>query len=89
MTVAREVRVHGSVQGVFFRDSCRKKAGERKVRGWVRNEPDGSVAAYFEGDLDAVEELVAWCHTGPPRATVAGVEVREVPAQGATAFQVL
>lgn len=88
-TVARRVSVHGRVQGVFFRDSCRHEAEAAGVHGWVRNEPDGSVAAHFEGRLDRVEELVEWCRTGPSRARVRRIEVNDVVPSGTTTFQVL
>lgn len=87
-TIAREVRVHGRVQGVFFRDSCRREAEQRGVAGWVTNEADGSVTAYVEGDPAAVDALVLWCRTGPPRAHVTAVEVREAAAEGLAGFEV-
>lgn len=87
--VARRVVVHGRVQGVFFRDSCRREAGRAGVSGWVRNEPDGSVGALFEGPPFAVEQLVAWCHEGPPHARVERVEVTDARPDGATGFDVL
>lgn len=87
--VAREVVVHGRVQGVFFRDSCRREAARAGVTGWVRNEPDGSVAARFEGAAPAVDRMVDWCRHGPPRARVDRVEVREASPGGNGAFDVL
>jgi acylphosphatase len=87
--VARAVVVHGRVQGVFFRDSCRREADRAQVTGWVRNEPDGSVAAFFEGPAAAVESLVAWCRQGPSRARVDRVEVAAVAARGSTTFEVV
>jgi acylphosphatase len=87
-TVARQVRVTGRVQGVFFRDSCRSAAREHGVAGWVTNEPDGSVRAWFEGPGAAVAALVEWCHSGPPSARVAGVEVDEVAPEGLDGFEV-
>jgi acylphosphatase len=86
--VARSVVVHGLVQGVFFRDTCRQRAELAQVVGWVRNEPDGTVAAWFEGPADAVQRMVAWCHDGPPRARVERVEVEQVRPTGSTTFDV-
>ncbi len=86
--VARKVTVHGRVQGVFFRDSCIREAQRVGVTGWVRNEPDGSVAAHFEGPVDAVEHMVAWCHQGPPRARVDEVLATEARPTGAAGFAV-
>lgn len=87
--VARRVVVHGRVQGVFFRDSCRQQAERSEVAGWVRNEPDGTVAALFEGRAEAVDRLVAWCQEGPPRARVNRVDVMETVPSGRTRFDVL
>jgi acylphosphatase len=50
MTVRKRVRAHGRVQGVFFRDSTRREAQSAGVAGWVRNNPDGTAEAVFEGD---------------------------------------
>ena len=87
--VARRVVVHGLVQGVFFRDSCRREADREGVAGWVRNEPDGSVAALFEGSEEDVDHLVRWCRSGPPRARVERVDVIDAEPTGAASFDVL
>ncbi len=84
--VARRVVVHGRVQGVFFRDTCRREAERLGVGGWIRNEPDGSVAAHLEGPAEAVDELVAWCHDGPPAARVDRVEVGPAQPTGCLGF---
>jgi acylphosphatase len=80
--------IDGRVQGVFFRDSCRREAAAAGVAGWVRNRDDGRVEAVFEGDETAVERLVAWCRHGPPRAAVTSVSVRDEPAAGDRDFRV-
>ncbi|HSE09288.1 MAG TPA: acylphosphatase [Nocardioidaceae bacterium] len=87
--IARRVVVHGLVQGVFFRDSCRRQAELSRVAGWVRNEPDGTVGALFEGPRDAVVAMVDWCRQGPPRARVERVEVAEAGPTGSQTFDVL
>ena len=78
----------GEVQGVFFRDTCRRVAGEHGVAGWVRNLPDGRVEAAFEGDAEGVERLVGWARQGPPRARVTEVSVRDEPAEGLATFDI-
>jgi acylphosphatase len=80
--------VSGEVQGVFFRDTCRRIAGQQGVTGWVRNLPDGRVEAVFEGDAENVERLVRWARRGPSRAMVAAVAVHDEPAEGLTAFEI-
>jgi acylphosphatase len=82
------VVVSGHVQGVWFRESCRREAGARDVAGWVGNRADGTVEAVFEGREPAVAEVVAWCRIGPPRAVVTGVEVTPEPPAGLVGFRV-
>ena len=89
MTIRRRVVVSGQVQGVFFRDSCRREARSRQVAGWVRNNSDGTVEAVFEGDPDAVTTLVDWAHDGPPGAQVSRVEVAEEEPEGLSGFRVV
>ena len=68
------VRAHtiikGIVQGVFFRAHTQQEARRLGVSGWVKNRYDGSVEAVFEGDREAVEAVITWCHSGPPHAHV-------------------
>jgi acylphosphatase len=87
-TIRRRVVVRGHVQGVFFRDTCRREARSRGVSGWVRNAADGSVEAAFEGEPAAVEALIDWSHRGPRGAEVTTVDVIEEPPQGETRFRV-
>jgi acylphosphatase len=82
------VVVTGRVQGVWFRDSCRQQARAEGVAGWVRNRGDDAVEAEFEGPAAAVDRMVAWCRTGPPRARVDGVAVESVPPTGAPGFRI-
>lgn len=78
MSVRRaRVRIRGRVQGVFFRGEARARAESLDLKGWIRNEPDGSVAALLEGEPDKVESMVAWCRRGPRGAHVEKVEVVE------------
>jgi acylphosphatase len=84
----RRVVVHGDVQGVFFRDTTKRHAGSRGVAGWVTNRADGAVEAVFEGDPEAVEQLVRFAHEGPRGAQVESVEVSEEEPEGLTGFEV-
>jgi acylphosphatase len=87
--IRRRVLVSGTVQGVFYRDTCQTVAQQLGVTGWVRNLPDLRVEAVFEGRPEAVTELVAWCHEGPRRARVSSVEVIEEDPVGERSFDVL
>jgi acylphosphatase len=82
------VVVSGRVQGVWFRDSCREEARALGVRGFVRNRADGAVEAEFEGPEAAVERMIAWCHTGPPRARVDVVNTERIATIGEPGFRV-
>ncbi|HET7146847.1 MAG TPA: acylphosphatase [Gaiellaceae bacterium] len=84
----RRVIVHGRVQGVGFRFAVARAARTRGVAGWVRNRRDGTVEAHFEGEADAVESLVRFCHAGPRGADVVRVEAADAAPEGAASFVV-
>ncbi|MEV4141014.1 acylphosphatase [Dactylosporangium sp. NPDC049742] len=84
----RRVLVSGRVQGVCYRDTCRRVAVGAGVGGWVRNLDDGRVEAVFEGPLEAVERLVAWTRQGPAEASVSRVEVHAESPEGLAVFAI-
>jgi len=84
----RRVVVHGNVQGVFFRDSCRREASSRGVAGWVSNRRDGAVEAVFEGDADAVSSMVDWCSRGPRGADVSSMDETSEEPEGLSGFEI-
>jgi acylphosphatase len=86
--VRRRVVVDGRVQGVFFRESCRREAVAAGVAGWVCNHDDGRVEAVLEGPGRAVEQVVAWCRHGPRTAMVTSVEVAVETPAGLVGFRV-
>ena len=71
------VWIEGRVQGVFFRAYMRDAAKKEGVRGWVRNTPDGRIEAIMEGEADAVDRMIQWCHRGSPLSRVDDVIVEE------------
>ncbi|HEY4652436.1 MAG TPA: acylphosphatase [Pontibacter sp.] len=72
------MRVYGKVQGVFFRASTQEKARQLGLKGFVQNEPDGTVYLEAEGKPETIAELKAWAHHGPEHARVEKVEVQEL-----------
>ena len=86
--VRRHVVVRGRVQGVWFRESARRRATELGVGGWVRNRGDGAVEAELEGDAEAVAVLVDWFGHGPSGARVESIEIEERDLAGETGFAV-
>jgi acylphosphatase len=84
----RRVVIQGRVQGVFFRGSTVEQARQVGVSGWVRNRPDGTVEAVFEGNAAQVAEMVRYCHEGPPWARVERVEEFEEAPEDLEGFGV-
>jgi acylphosphatase len=86
--IRRRVVASGRVQGVFFRDSTRRRAESLGVAGWITNRGDGAVEAVFEGDPEAVESMVHFAREGPGNASVGDLEVSEEEPEGLTGFRV-
>lgn len=79
--------VSGRVQGVWYRESCRREADRLGVAGWVRNDALGHVEIEAEGRRADVERLLAWARRGPARAAVESVAVTDdLPVQGEAGF---
>jgi len=82
------LKIHGRVQGVFYRDSMRREAERLAVTGWVQNCDDGTVEAMVQGAPTAVEAIVHWARSGPPHARVEHVNTE--PGDGDyTSFEIL
>ena len=77
MTIVRNLRISGRVQGVGFRIYMERKARELNVTGWVRNRRDGSVEAVAQGGADAVEAMIVWARRGQSSAVVSEVRITE------------
>ncbi len=86
--VRAHVFVTGRVQGVGYRYATVDTASQLGLSGWVRNLPDSRVEAVFEGDLEVVEEMIRWCHSGPPAAMVQEVVVEYEEPEGLQGFEV-
>lgn len=86
--IRRRVLISGRVQGVAYRDTCRRVATEHGVTGWVRNLGDGRVEAVFEGTEEQVDRMVEWARHGPRLASVRDIAVQTEPAEGLTGFLV-
>lgn len=87
--IRRRIVVAGRVQGVWFRDSTRRRAERSGVAGWARNRADGTVEIVAEGEPLAVEALVDYCRHGPPDARVDEIRVSVEEPEGLVGFTVL
>jgi acylphosphatase len=86
--IALRVRVTGRVQGVWYRGWTEAEARRRGLRGWVRNEPDGSVLAVLAGPPAEVAAMTEAMRHGPPDARVAHLESSATEDEGWTGFEV-
>ena len=75
--VSKLLRIHGRVQGGYFRESMCQKAAELGITGWVRNRRDGTVEALVQGTAEAVGHMLEWAKKGPEMASVTALEVTE------------
>lgn len=70
-----KLKVFGKVQGVFYRDTVRKKALSLGLSGFARNEQDGSVTVVARGSENGLGELLKAAEQGSSKAQVAKMEV--------------
>jgi acylphosphatase len=80
--------VSGKVKGVYFRHSTREKAIALGITGFVKNLPDRSVYIIATGIKEQLDELVAWCRSGPPKAQVSDVHVQPETLQPFDRFNI-
>ena len=80
MTEGRSFRVVGRVQGVGYRWFAQKAARIEGLTGWVRNDPDGSVEAFAEGERESLDRFEVRLGHGPAGARVEAVDVVPQPA---------
>lgn len=84
-----DIKVTGKVQGVFYRASTKAVADQLGVKGFVKNEEDGSVYIEAEGDKLMIEAFLEWCHEGPDRARIEQVECNEGELKNYRNFEVV
>ena len=81
--------VKGKVQGVFYRQTAKEKAGELEMGGNIKNAPDGDVHIIATGNKEQLQEFIAWCRRGPPEAIVDEVSTEEIPLQPFDSFKIV
>ena len=82
------IRIHGDVQGVGFRYECKRKADELGVKGYVRNESDGTVYAEAEAEEDTFAKFISWCRTGPAYSHVSKIDISDAVLTGFKTFRI-
>ena len=84
---SKKLRIHGLVQGVFYRGWSAETARALGVRGWVRNRRDGSVEMLLVGDETAVNRMIERCREGPPVARVDRIDVEPTTEEAPAGFE--
>jgi len=81
-TKALRIRIRGRVQGVGFRFHAVRLAEEHGISGWVRNNPDGTVESFAEGEERVLDRFLEGLREGPSASRVDDVEIRETDPSG-------
>ena len=69
-----DLSIYGKVQGVGFLYSEQRKAVLLDIKGYVKNQHDGSVFGAVQAETTPVEYSVKWCHQRPPAADMSRIE---------------
>jgi len=83
------VIIKGKVQGVFFRATAKDMADNLGVKGFVKNSPDGNVEITASATGEKLNQFIAWCKKGPPRAVVTDIKVEELHFEDFTSFRII
>jgi acylphosphatase len=83
------IKIHGKVQGVFYRATAKAVADQLGVKGFVKNEKDGTVYVEAEGDAFSLGEFLEFCHKGPDKAVVEKIETTETGTKNYRNFEIL
>jgi acylphosphatase len=68
------IKVTGRVQGVWFRQYVKEKALTLNLKGFVKNNSDGTVTIEACGTEFSLKELLKWSQTGSKLARVDDIE---------------
>jgi acylphosphatase len=81
--------ITGKVQGVFYRKSAKEKGCELKITGMVKNIAGGEVEIIASGTKEQLDNFIAWCKVGPPKAVVTKIQIQEQPFQPFSGFLII
>jgi len=86
---AVKVIIYGKVQGVGFRNFIFLHAKRLNIKGYVKNNPDGTVEAVFEGDEDNINKMIELCKRGPERARVDKIDIKDTEIKNYQDFRII
>lgn len=81
--------VGGLVQGVFFRVYAKKEAEQLNLKGFSKNQNDGSVYIEVEGDKKSLGKFLSWCKKGSTLAKVDNIKISEGKLQNFKNFKII
>ncbi len=84
-----DIKVTGKVQNVNFRKAAKEKADILGLKGFVRNEADGSVYIEVEDGKHELAEFVLWCDMGPNKSQVESILLQNGDIKNFTDFKIL
>ncbi len=88
MIIHKRLKITGEVQGVFYRATAVQQAKELNLRGWIRNDEEGSVTASVQGEEEKINEFIEWCRQGSPMAKVNHVDEEECEIENFKGFEI-
>ncbi|KAL4921533.1 Acylphosphatase-like domain-containing protein [Aspergillus aurantiobrunneus] len=74
-------KVHGTVQGVGFRDFTLKRASEYGLKGWVKNTDCGRVEGEAQGPEETIQKFLEDINNGPRLAHVVKLEQKTLASR--------
>ena len=80
--------VSGKVQGVFFRDSTRRKAIELDLVGYAKNMYDGNVEVVAQGDEENINELIEFIKNNPGHSKIKEVKINYKELENFNEFEI-
>lgn len=83
-----DIRVFGRVQGVGFRAAASREARSLGIRGWIKNQSDGSVRAIIKGDAAKCTLFINWCRVGTGYSWVERIDILEMKPEPLKPFAV-
>jgi acylphosphatase len=86
---AKQIRVHGRVQGVGFRYFVQRAGNRLGLKGNVQNRQDDTVEIVVAGDSELIEEFLREVAKGPPLSRVERLEIKDIaPVEKFRSFQI-
>lgn len=83
------VSFKGIVQGVGFRYRTKMMANKLNIKGWIKNNSDGSVEAVFQGSPENIEKIIYFCENEIPDALVSDKKVEYMKEEDFNEFKII